>query len=385
MLRDWLSRLEPVHKATTRSEREAIYRFRYTVFVKELGREIGGVDHDQHWVCDEEDEKPYTIHAYTGTIENITGSMRLRHWEPGAVPQDEQRLFSMERVPGIEIYAVAELDRLMISRTLRGRLILPSMARTMYELLVGEMGTDLIFCCCAPGLVRHYRKIGLRPYRAKMIHSPEGMRIPLMGVPSDLDYAKSQGSMLAPLTKKYFGRGKRAPIDLEPFADLFEGDNLMIELDPGKAWEKMQEEILLEDQDLPSFLDSLPEKVVKRLCDKGFVLDIPDGTLLTREGFSEQEMYVVLSGSFEVLQGDRRIALAHKGDLLGEVAFFRESGKRSASIRALGNARVLLLRRRLVEELGREDPDAAYQILLNLGRVLSERLISKDPGSPETL
>lgn len=379
MFRDSLGRLEPVHVAETRREVEAIYRFRYTVFVEELGRELGGVDHENRWVHDDEDEKPYTHHAYTGTPEHITGSMRLRFWGPGSLPEHEQRLFCMSQIPGIENLAVAEGDRFMISRGLRGQLILPSMMRTMFDFLVVDRGADLVFCCCGPGLVRHYRKLGFRPYRAQPIHSPEGLRVPLLAIPSDIEYARGQGSLLVPLIKKEFGRaGKRQPLDLEPFYEIFERDSLGIELDPARVWERLQEEILHDVRELPSFLDTMQEGLVKQLCEKGFVLDVPDGALLTKEGFSEQEMYVVLGGSFEVLVGERRVALATKGDLLGEVAFFRQSGKRSASIRAVGDSEVLMIRRRFLKQLARKDPAAAFELLFGVASILSERLVARE-------
>ena len=54
MLASWLTSLEQVHEAKTPEAREAIYRFRYTVYVEELGRELGGADHDRKRVCDED-------------------------------------------------------------------------------------------------------------------------------------------------------------------------------------------------------------------------------------------------------------------------------------------------------------------------------------------
>jgi CRP-like cAMP-binding protein len=91
-------------------------------------------------------------------------------------------------------------------------------------------------------------------------------------------------------------------------------------------------------------------------------------------------MYVVLGGSFEVLAGERRIALATKGDLLGEVAFFRESGKRSASIRAVGDSEVLMIRRRFLEQLARKEPTAAFELLFSVAGILSERLVAREAG-----
>jgi N-acyl-L-homoserine lactone synthetase len=380
MFRDSLAKLEPVHTAESKAEMEAIYRFRYTVFVEELAHQFGGLDHDRRWVHDDEDEKPYTHLAYTGTPDHITGTMRLRFWEPGSVPEGEQSLFAMDQIPGIDGLAVAEGDRFMISRSLRGRRILPSMMRAMFEFLVVDRGADIVFCYCAPGLVRHYRKIGFRPYRAKPICGPEGVRVPLMAIPSDIEYARSQGSFLVSLMKKEFSRGRREPLDLEPFHEIFERDSLGIELDPTRVWEKLQEEMHLDDRELPSFLDTLDEALVRQLSQKGFVLKIPDGALLTKEGFSEREMYVVLGGSFEVLAGERRIALATKGDLLGEVAFFRESGKRSASIRAVGDSEVLMIRRRFLEQLARKEPTAAFELLFSVAGILSERLVAREAG-----
>ena len=40
MFKKWLTKLEPVHIARTREEREAVYRLRYQIYYKEYGREL---------------------------------------------------------------------------------------------------------------------------------------------------------------------------------------------------------------------------------------------------------------------------------------------------------------------------------------------------------
>jgi CRP-like cAMP-binding protein len=96
---------------------------------------------------------------------------------------------------------------------------------------------------------------------------------------------------------------------------------------------------------------------------------------VTKVGHGEREMYVILEGVFEVFDGnDCRVALLTKGDPFGEVAFFRGSGRRSASVRAVEAGRVLVLRRRFLRELMSKKPDAAAKILYNLARVLADRL-----------
>ena len=87
-------------------------------------------------------------------------------------------------------------------------------------------------------------------------------------------------------------------------------------------------------------------------------------------------MYVVIDGTLEVLSvSDRRLGILGRGELFGELAFFRDDGRRTASVRALTDSHVLVLRRHFLEELGRSDPDLALRLYFNLGRLLAERLV----------
>lgn len=61
--------------------------------------------------------------------------------------------------------------------------------------------------------------------------------------------------------------------------------------------------------------------------------------------------------------------------LFGELAFFLDDGRRTASVRAVSDCHLLVLRRRLLQELGTSDPDLALQLHFNLGRLLAERLV----------
>ena len=108
---------------------------------------------------------------------------------------------------------------------------------------------------------------------------------------------------------------------------------------------------------------------------KGFIIDVARGTMVTKEGHGEREMYVILDGAFEVIDAQgQRVALLAQGDPFGEIAFFIEGGRRSATVRAIENGKVLVLRRRFLRELMNSDPYAASQILYTLASVLSERL-----------
>jgi CRP-like cAMP-binding protein len=371
MLSGLLSRLEPVHEACTREEREAIYRFRYQVYVEELHHTVGGVDHEKRWLHDEDDDAPYAIHVYTGTLQEVTGAVRMMHWEPGKVPEREFRMLSMERVPDILERRVAELGRFMIHHTLRGRLLLPALARYGYECLVGEHGVEMMFLCCAPGLISAYARLGFRTFGGALVSHADGMHVPMMGIPSDHERLARIGSPAASVARKYYGPGRRPPLDPQRYEHLFEDASVV--MDPEHIWEEMQH--TLQDADAgPSFLHQLPERLVNELGRCGCIVEVAPGTLVTQEGYVERELYVILSGSFEVLSGGRRLAVVGAGEVLGEVAFFRESGCRSASVRAVAPGRVLMLRRKVLESMMKDEPAMAAELLFHLARVVSERL-----------
>src|SRR5947209_1693584 len=79
-----------VHVAESEEERDAVFRFRYSVYVEELGRKLGNADHERRQVHDDEDDRPYTVLLYTAADDGeLTGTIRVRHWAPGEVPDKD--------------------------------------------------------------------------------------------------------------------------------------------------------------------------------------------------------------------------------------------------------------------------------------------------------
>jgi len=91
-----------------------------------------------------------------------------------------------------------------------------------------------------------------------------------------------------------------------------------------------------------------------------------DGDVIVREGSSGDNMYVVLDGRAEVLTGSQgsesRIALLETGDFFGEMALF-DREVRSATVRALGEVRMLTVDRRTLLSRIHEDPSLAFKML----------------------
>jgi CRP-like cAMP-binding protein len=96
-----------------------------------------------------------------------------------------------------------------------------------------------------------------------------------------------------------------------------------------------------------------------------------DGEIVFRQGEEGDCMYVVQEGKVEVLseQGDKKVRLTilEKGDSFGEMAIVgREI--RSATVRALGEARLLTVDKKTFLRRIHEDPSIAYRIILGMSK-----------------
>lgn len=98
-----------------------------------------------------------------------------------------------------------------------------------------------------------------------------------------------------------------------------------------------------------------------------------DGEVIFRQGDAADSMFVIQDGQVEVLAEldgqEIRLAVSGPGEVIGEMAIF-EHGTRSATVRALGNARVLTIDEKTFIRYVHQDPSLAYQLL----KMLSNRI-----------
>jgi CRP/FNR family cyclic AMP-dependent transcriptional regulator len=100
-----------------------------------------------------------------------------------------------------------------------------------------------------------------------------------------------------------------------------------------------------------------------------------DGEVIIRQGEAGDYMYVIQEGRVEVLvdQGSKQVQLGIReaGHVLGEMAIF-EHQPRSATVRALGQARVLTLDKESFLRRIHEDPSLAYHIMQTMSHRVRE-------------
>jgi len=125
-------------------------------------------------------------------------------------------------------------------------------------------------------------------------------------------------------------------------------------------------------------LPRLPPEGWQKLLARTGVQRFHAGETLVRAGDTQPALFIVVSGSLEVLAEpdrgkERRISVIEAGSVFGEQAFF-DGLPRSASVRALSDGEVRSLTREAFAVLAAREPELARALLLDLGRILSLRL-----------
>jgi len=119
-----------------------------------------------------------------------------------------------------------------------------------------------------------------------------------------------------------------------------------------------------------SFLSGLDDESLGRIARQSRNLKTPRGHVLLREGDEADTLYIVLSGRFTVLVGDRAIAEISVGEPIGELAFFA-GGQRTANVVAARDSEVLMLSRRDYDALRHEVRGIADGILAEVAARLA--------------
>lgn len=99
------------------------------------------------------------------------------------------------------------------------------------------------------------------------------------------------------------------------------------------------------------------------------------GEIIVREGEPGDCMYVIQSGKVEVIKqrGGKEVRLAElgEGDFFGEMALF-DREVRSATVRPLGEARILTVDKKIFLRKIHEDPSLAFRIMTKMSRRIRE-------------
>jgi predicted GNAT family N-acyltransferase len=369
-----------VKLATTDAEREAIYRLRHEVYVREMGefRDVadGGV------LTDASDAG--ARHLYVKVHDIVVGALRYHVGSDGPFSAEDEAIYDLARfrrvVPDARMAILSRFCALPEYRPLLVpfKLLLQSMpltpassARAAGDAV--DPGVELLFCDCQPHLVNLYARLGFRSYTRIYSDSVASILVPLVLVRGDVEHFRRVGSPL----------GDRDP-GPESFAlaarvrPLLRGASMLHVDGRERSWD----EIAFALSDLPngreSILAGLVGEEIQAVLASSFQLELRRGDRVMRRGQVTRTLFVVVSGTLEVREGERVIATLERGDVFGEVAFLVPDQRRISDVWATEDGVVIVgMNERALWQLIESSSRAAALFLLNLGRALAHKLIER--------
>jgi hypothetical protein len=362
-----------VFRAQTEQDREELFRFRYGVYVEEMGRYRQTADHRGRRLIEPEDAHSVLYGAREDG--QVVGTSRLTLGADGFSPRQINQYSLGSFLAEVPARLMAVGERLMVAPHLRGWAVASQLREGARE-EVEAGGVRLVFGNCEPHLLSMNLSAGGRTYAEHNINSEEaGYLIPLMFLDGDTDgLAAAIGSLdgdghpcLPPCIEAALARG-----------DAVRSASVMA---PGEYWAHVQGALeRLEEEELHAFAGLDPEE--RRECiARSNIIECAPGDRVLKEGGSSQNLFLVLDGTLEVRYQGRLVNVLGPGDVFGEMAFLLELPRQSDVYAATPGVRILSLSDGTLHKLMAEEPALAAKLLMNISRMLCGRLIKANAGA----
>ena len=101
--------------------------------------------------------------------------------------------------------------------------------------------------------------------------------------------------------------------------------------------------------------------------------EVPAGTELIRQGDSDNDIFVIVSGSFEIRLNGRQLRLRGVGTHIGEIALIDPTARRTATAMAIEHSLILRCSEAHFSQFANANPKIWRRIAVELSRRLSER------------
>jgi GNAT superfamily N-acetyltransferase len=189
-----------VRIAQTEEERQAIYRFRYRVYVEELGKSPPSADHANKILKEELDDTAVLL--YAAEDGEIVGTLRNNFDVPEGLPERLQRVLELKRfgvafAPG----ALSYTSRLMVAAERRHTSVMRRLVQAIYR-MTRDRGVRLSFLHAPPSLVPLYEHLGFRRYTHAFKDEVAGQQVPMVIVVRDVEQLAKVRSPFYPIARE---------------------------------------------------------------------------------------------------------------------------------------------------------------------------------------
>jgi CRP-like cAMP-binding protein len=362
-----------VEPARDDAARARIFAFRYRIYVEEMALETPEADHARRWLRDALDDDS-TSYALLRDGE-VAGTLRVTRLAALADPSQLVARFEMQ--PALDAFgagAICTTSRFMLDPKLRGGTAILRLMAAAYR--DGRAaGMRLNYGDCSPHLVPFYEHLGYRRYTRAYNDTAYGFKVPILMLAGDLARFERVRTPLLRLARDH-------PDDAEArawFERTYPGQ-LAIEtaglLEEGEFLELLADRVAGDPLHRLGVLRGLSRDEADEFLAQATLVKAAAGDRIVRQGEPGDTLFVLLSGIAEAVRDERPdapLATLGAGDPFGEMGFLTET-RRTASVIARTPCEAVVLSGDGLRGYLARQPAVAAKVLLNLSRVLAQRL-----------
>ena len=169
--------VQPLHIRQVRSlaDRQAVYAFRYSIIVDELGIDIPAADHSKRMIIDPEDQSSRIFAAFRDG--NVIGTIRTNILSEGLV-EPHSTLLQLGKVEECLPQEISVTGRLLVSPSLRGGPLAIRLCQACYEFGI-DQGIQRDYILVKSNLLSMYERLGYRRLQGELFHPEIG---PVIGL-----------------------------------------------------------------------------------------------------------------------------------------------------------------------------------------------------------
>ena len=171
-----------IRQADTDEEWKRIFRFRYAIYIEEMGKPMPGADHEQRMLRDDFDARSSQL--YIERDGDIAGVLRII-WGRDGLPPAYVNWYGLDRFQQFSPSEISFTGRMMVAEKYRSSPLAASLAREAYR-LGRERGVAFDFIHTTPPLVPFFERLGHRRYNGDFLDPDLGPRTPMVLVLEDL-------------------------------------------------------------------------------------------------------------------------------------------------------------------------------------------------------
>ncbi len=354
--------------ANTPEEKYAVYRFRYSVYIEEMGLKLPAIDHNNKILFDELDDWGLTLYAQIGT--EIIGTQRINIGPLPMFPQDLRQILCLDRFEqfhnrkGFKNFAYT--SKLMVGETYRNSVAMYLLMVKAYELCCMHQ-VQFCFGICNFHLLRIYEQFGCQRF-GRIIAAPgfDGVLTPVVLLIDDINHLRAVGSPLLRLARK---RGTINCQAGEWFTKGFPQQTAIINsqlIAEEDFWQLLKKILKRNPQQAIPLLRGIPEKEARKfLHNCGVIIQCRMGDYIALSGYTSHTLNILLSG--KIRSGNSIISLrkVNPGQFFGTPGLVKQTCCQE-DICAVTDTLILVLIRFSFQKFAHSHPDIAGQIMQNI-------------------